>query len=79
MSEIKTTVDVRNPNILNSEIFGVLISDSAEIRTISFSFRTLHLKVGDSHFLRDDECRHDTRVEISITRSGSIAIKFNYR
>ena len=36
------------------------------------------LKVGDSHFLRDDERRHDTGLEISISRSGSIAIKFNY-
>ena len=37
------------------------------------------IKVGDSCFLRDDECRHDTGLEISIARSGSIAIKFNYR
>ena len=40
-----------------------------------FSF----VKVGDSRFLRDDEHRHDTRLEIAIMRAGTIARKFNYR
>ena len=38
----------------------------------------LPLKVGDGHFLRDDKHRHDTGLEISISRSGLIAIQFNY-
>ena len=37
------------------------------------------LKVGHSRFLRDHDCRHDTGLEISISRSGLIAIQFNYR
>ena len=41
--------------------------------------KTLGLKVGDSLFLRDDERWHNTGLETSISRSGSIAIKFNYR
>ena len=42
-------------------------------------FIAWEVKVGDSCFLPDDERRHDTRVEILITRAGTIARKFNYR
>ena len=38
------------------------------------SYLVYILKVGDDRFLRDDERRHDKRVEILITRSGSIAM-----
>ena len=37
------------------------------------------LKVGDSHFLRDDQRRHDTIIEIDLSRASTIAIKFNHR
>ena len=37
------------------------------------------LKVGGSWFLWDYECRHDTIIDIFLSRAGMIAIKFNDR
>ena len=38
----------------------------------------IKVKVGDSWILRDDECQHDTGLEIYITRAGSIVIRMNF-